>query len=142
VAAELASIIPFARGIDRQQPELHLAQLPENLLVSASTYRVLTWGKDGHRKILHSYAPELCSVAASYSAEVGAKACVRITAQDVATYRHEWDQLPYCVPDGISVPLEVMEQDALHVAKMGGWTRGQGGPVVDCRGIIRHDPRA
>jgi hypothetical protein len=98
VAAELASIIPFARGIDRQQPELHLAQLPENLLVSASTYRVLTWGKDGHRKILHSYAPELCSVAASYSAEVGATARVRITAQDVATYRHEWDQLPYMVP--------------------------------------------
>ena len=98
VAAELASIIPFARGIDRQQPELHLAQLPERLLVSASTYRVLSWGKDGHRKILHSDAPELCSVAASYSAEVGATACVRIAAQDVAKYRHAWDQLPYMVP--------------------------------------------
>ena len=40
-----------------------------------------------------------------------------------------------CMQNGLqttpspSVPLEVMEQDALHVAKMGGWTRGQGGPV-------------
>ena len=98
VAAELASIIPFARGIDRQQPELHLTQPPENLLVSASTYRVLTWGKDGHRKILHAYAPELCDEAARYSAERSETACVPFTAQDVATYRHEWDQLPYCVP--------------------------------------------
>jgi len=135
VAAELASIIPFARGIDRQQPELHLAQLPENLLVSASTYRVLTWGKDGHRKILHAYAPKLCYEAAMHSelcykaarcsGEISATICdVPFTEKDVAAYRHEWDQLPYCVPDGVSVPLEAMEQDALHVAKVGRWTAG------------------
>ena len=135
LAAELANIIPFARGIDRQQPVLHMTQPPKTQLVSASTYHVLTWGKDGHRKILHAYAPKLCYEAAMHSelcykaarcsGEISATICdVPFTEKDVAAYRHEWDQLPYCVPDGVSVPLEVMEQDALHVAKVGRWTAG------------------
>jgi hypothetical protein len=65
-AAALASITPFARGTDSQQPVLYFTQPPETqLLVSASPYHVLTWGKDGHRKILAN-APELSYEAAMH----------------------------------------------------------------------------
>jgi len=107
-AAALASITPFARGTDSQQPVLYFTQPPETLLVSASTYHVLTWGKDGHRKILAN-APELSYEAAMHfgyyeaARHSGDDSCatmcdVPFTAEDVAAYRDEWDVLPYCVP--------------------------------------------
>ena len=107
-AAALASITPFARGTDSQQPVLYFTQPPETLLVSASTYHVLTWGKDGHRKILAN-APELSYEAAMHfgyyeaTRHSGDDSCatmcdVPFTVEDVAAYRDEWNVLPYCVP--------------------------------------------
>ena len=95
-AAEIAAIIPFARNLDRQKPVLHL-NLPEDcLLVSASTYRTLTWGKNGHRTVLNSFAPELSShVASVHSA---GESRISLTVQEVAERRNEWTQLPIAVP--------------------------------------------
>ena len=100
VTAERAALVPFARNIDRSQALLELVPSDGELLVSATTYRVLQWGLGGHREqllwALGSSDAELHELAAR--AARGGEARVAVPPQVRAAHRAAWEQLPICVP--------------------------------------------
>mgnify|MGYP004365107155 CR=1 FL=1 len=94
-AAERAAIVPFARFVDRVRPAVALS-LPEgHLLVSASTFRVLQWGLQGHREVLRTCAPQLATAFAE-AAKSGEATWPAV--EEAKTHRDEWDELPFVVP--------------------------------------------
>ena len=95
-AAEREAVIPFARHIDRTRPQLELDLPEDELLVNATTFKVLKWGLGGHRDALRSYAPELHELAQAGLA--AGERSVSLTPQQLSAHRGEWEQLPVCVP--------------------------------------------
>ena len=95
-SAERASICPFARfAVPRRSYRLAFALPLNSVLVNCNTYRVLQWGRDGHRELLRLGALSIAQEAAHASADGKQELELGGAAVDALGLRGEWEVSPH-----------------------------------------------